>query len=83
MAVKHTPTGVVHKGTKGGHTGCGFDTKDNSGHWVSSGQKITCDKNGCKNQLVLRCFIGRASNLNIQKLYHVNYKLYSAYHIDS
>lgn len=27
MTVKHTPTGVVHKGTKGGSTGCGTDTK--------------------------------------------------------
>ena len=25
MAVKHTPTNEVHKGTKGGKTGCGFD----------------------------------------------------------
>lgn len=49
MAVKHTPTGEVHKGTKGGHTGCGVDTKKHPDHWVSSSQKITCDKNGCKN----------------------------------
>ncbi len=49
MAVKHTPTGIVHKGTKGGHTGCGVDTKKNSEHWVSTSEKITCDKNGCKN----------------------------------
>ncbi len=27
MPVKHTPTGEVHKGTKGGKTGCGVDTK--------------------------------------------------------
>lgn len=49
MAVKHTPTGVVHKGSKGRSTGCGFDTKDHSGHWIPSNQNITCDKNGCKN----------------------------------
>jgi hypothetical protein len=49
MAVKHTPTGVVHQGTKGGHTGCGVDTKKNPSHWISTSQKITCDKNGCKN----------------------------------
>ncbi len=49
MAVKHTPTGIVHSGTKGGHTGCGVDTKAHSSHWVSSSEKITCDKNGCKN----------------------------------
>jgi hypothetical protein len=49
MAVKHTPTGIVHQGSKGGKTGCGTNTKDHSDHWVSSSQKITCDKNGCKN----------------------------------
>lgn len=49
MAVKHIPTGVVHKGTKGRFTGCGSDTKKNPSHWVSSSQGITCDKNGCKN----------------------------------
>jgi len=40
MAVKHTPIDVVHQGDKGGHTGCGVDTKKNTGHWVSSHQKI-------------------------------------------
>jgi hypothetical protein len=49
MAVKHKPTGVAHQGTKGGNTGCGVDTKKNSDHWVSSSERITCDKNGCKN----------------------------------
>ncbi|MYL44501.1 hypothetical protein GLV94_02485 [Virgibacillus halodenitrificans] len=49
MAVKHTPTGIVHSGTKGGSTGCGFNTKESSGHWVNTSSKITCDKNGCKN----------------------------------
>jgi|TARA_R110002033_G_scaffold77671_1_gene129180 hypothetical protein len=49
MAVKHNPTGVVHQGYKSGTTGCGVDTKKNSTHWVDSHQKITCDKNGCKN----------------------------------
>lgn len=49
MAVKHTPTGEVHSGAKGGKTGCGFDTRENSHHWVSSSQRITCNKNGCKN----------------------------------
>lgn len=28
MAVKHTPTGEVPKGTKGGTTGCGFNTRE-------------------------------------------------------
>jgi len=49
MAIKHTPTKEVHKGTKGGKTGCGFDTTEHSDHWVNSSEKITCDKNGCRN----------------------------------
>jgi hypothetical protein len=49
MAVKHTPTKEVHKGTKGGKTGCGFDTRESPSHWVSTSEKITCTKNGCKN----------------------------------
>ena len=49
MAVKHVPTKVVHSGTKGGTTGCGFNTRDNPTHWVSTHERITCDKNGCKN----------------------------------
>ena len=49
MAIKHTPTGIVHQGSKGGKTGCGTNTKDHSDHWVQSSQRITCDKNGCKN----------------------------------
>jgi len=28
MTVKHIPTGEVHKGVKGGKTGCGVDTKN-------------------------------------------------------
>lgn len=48
MAVKHLPTNEVHKGQKGGKTGCGTDTNVNSTHWVNSHEKITCDKNGCK-----------------------------------
>ena len=49
MAVKHVPTNEVHKGTKGGSTGCGFDTREHPDHWVSTSAKITCDKSGCKN----------------------------------
>ena len=49
MAVKHVPTNEVHSGTKGGRTGCGVDTGANPTHWVSTSDKITCDKNGCKN----------------------------------
>jgi hypothetical protein len=36
MAVKHVPTGEVHSGTKGGYTGCGFDTRVNPSHWVNT-----------------------------------------------
>jgi hypothetical protein len=47
MAVKNTETGEVHKGYKGGETGCGFNTSAN--HWESTNAQITCDKDGCKN----------------------------------
>ena len=49
MAVKNTESGEVHKGYKGGITGCGFDTTENSDHWVNSTEKITCAKDGCPN----------------------------------
>lgn len=49
MSVKHTPTGIVHSGSKGGKTGCGCNTRENADHWVQSHERITCDKNGCKN----------------------------------
>ena len=55
MAVKHiggpgyNATNEVHKGSKGGKTGCGFDTtKPHPNHWIASSAKITCAKNGCK-----------------------------------
>lgn len=49
MAVKHLQTGEIHKGQKGGNTGCGFNTNVNPNHWVNTSVKINCDKNGCKN----------------------------------
>ena len=49
MAVKHKPTGEVHSGSKGGKTGCGFNTREHPEHWVASSERITCDKNGCRN----------------------------------
>jgi len=49
MAVKHIPTGIVHHERKDGTTGCGVDIKKNNEHWGDSEQKITCDKNGCKD----------------------------------
>lgn len=49
MSVKHTPTGIIHRGAKGSKTGCGTDTNEHYSHWVNTSEKITCDKNGCKN----------------------------------
>jgi len=49
MPVKNIKSGEVHVGTKGGTTGCGEKTYEHPDHWVSSSEKITCDKNGCKN----------------------------------
>jgi len=49
MAVKNIESGEVHKGYKGGKTGCGFDTTENPSHWESTTQSINCDKYGCKN----------------------------------
>ena len=48
MPVKHTPTGEVHKGTKGGTTGCGVSTQTKPGHWENTSASISCAKNGCK-----------------------------------
>lgn len=52
MAVKHSPPdgpSIVHKGQKGGTTGCGVDTTKKPSHWTSTSSNITCNKNGCKN----------------------------------
>ena len=49
MAVEHISTSIVHKGTKGGTTGCGTNTKELPSHWVNTNSRINCDKNGCKN----------------------------------
>lgn len=49
MAVKHTPSGEVHVGSKGGTTGCGVKTNVQPGHWVNTTERVTCGKNGCKN----------------------------------
>lgn len=48
MAVKHIPTGEVHKGQKGGKTDCGTDTTEKPDHWVNTNEPISCGKNGCK-----------------------------------
>ena len=51
MAVKHIKEGKgeIHKGQKGGITGCGFDTSIHPDHWETTYEKINCNKNGCKN----------------------------------
>lgn len=49
MAVKHEPTNIVHQGAKGGTTGCGSNTTEKPIHWANTTDRITCDKNGCKN----------------------------------
>lgn len=49
MAVKHIPTDIVHKGTKGGTTGCGTNTNVKGDHWINTNTRINCDKNGCQN----------------------------------
>ena len=49
MAVEHIPTNEVHSGTKGGKTGCGFNTREHPSHWQNVNKRITCSKNGCKN----------------------------------
>ena len=41
MTVKHSPTNEVHKGTKGGITGCGFDITEHADHWINTSEKIT------------------------------------------
>ena len=48
MAVKHVSTNEIHSGFKGGKTGCGFKTQEHPTHWVSTKEKITCGKRGCK-----------------------------------
>ncbi len=47
MPVLHTPTNEVHKGSKGGTTGCGFNTNEHASHWQNTSARITCSKNGC------------------------------------
>lgn len=49
MAVKNITSGIVHKGYKGGTTGCGFSTTVDKDDWRNVFQQITCNKDGCKN----------------------------------
>ena len=48
MAVKYLPTGKVHRGKTGKHTGCGFDTKKKPTLWKRASERIDCKKKGCK-----------------------------------
>ena len=47
MAVRQLPSNEVHRGIKGGKTGCGFDTGHHPPHWRASSQEVTCLKVGC------------------------------------
>lgn len=50
MTVKHIKDeGKVHKGQKGGKTGCGEDTTKHPSHWVNTSERVNCKKDGCKN----------------------------------
>ena len=40
--------GKIHR-KNGNYTGCGARIDDNPQDWVSTSERITCDKNGCKN----------------------------------
>lgn len=53
MAVKHTPTNIVHQGTKGGTTGCGSNTKDIPSHWQNSSDRVNCKKMVVSKILIL------------------------------
>ena len=34
---------------KGDHTGCGARIDDNPQDWTETNEKVTCERNGCKN----------------------------------
>lgn len=53
MAVKHTPTNIVHQSTKGGTTGCGSNTKDIPSHWQNSSDRVNCKKMVVSKILIL------------------------------
>ena len=45
---KKSENGKIHV-KDGNHTGCGARIDDNPQDWVSTFEKVTCEKNGCKN----------------------------------
>ncbi|MEG0614888.1 MAG: hypothetical protein RR540_03955 [Oscillospiraceae bacterium] len=47
---KKSEKGKVHV-SDGKNTGCGAKIDDNPQDWVYTIEKVTCDKNGCKNTL--------------------------------
>ncbi len=49
MAVRHEPTGEVHKRYKGGTTSCGFNINEHPSHWTNTTTMIACAKTGCNN----------------------------------
>ena len=48
MQVKFALNQVVHKGYKGGVTGCGINTNNEPEFWNNSSLAVTCEKNGCR-----------------------------------
>ena len=48
MNIKFKESGIVHK-NEDPKTGCGFDFRDNKEDWSFTNNKITCNKDGCKN----------------------------------
>ena len=66
MAVRHLPSNEVHRGIKGGKTGCGFDTGYHPPHWRASSQKVTCLKVGCRKSF--QCSSTRTGNRRKVKL---------------
>ncbi len=50
MPVRNLITKEIHRGSKGGRTGCGYNTNIHPEHWVNVSGKITCTKNGCNKK---------------------------------
>ena len=49
LAIRHQPTGVVHRILKkSGLTGCGMDIKTNPSLWTPTSEPVTCQCAGCR-----------------------------------
>ena len=46
---KISEKGKVHIKKDSKYTGCGAIHNDNPKDWVETSEKVTCEKNGCKN----------------------------------